>query len=925
MWRWTVRDLLTAGQRWWVLLVTLVVASSGFSILTAQSVTTQLQTTDTVVANSRGVYDILIRPARARSQVEEQLNLVQPDFLSSYESDITMDQWAAVKKIPGVEVAAPIGLVGWASVSAGTTVDARSLFSSITAPTLVRVTTTYRYDNGASAVAVPQLYYVTPNPVTWRNGDMSGSGPNDHKAAYLEAMPDGTTRIHYIATDPLPYHLISLRDGPCLATEPCGATRSTKLGQPFPLQYVLAAVDPASEAALTSLDKSVTSGGYLTSGALTTHPITTSVGTKLATAVPVLVSNAPGVEVTASYQTDDLGGEAAAAEVAGQLDGTTQVTPKVDDSKAVKVATASVASDAAFATFVADMSTPTTNGAPYAAGMTSITRVSGLTFATDASGTLQAQTQKPTSGEDTPGVIDTPLRTQRDYILTWEAGDPVGGVTLVKQGTFDASRLADPSLGRVPTGITGFDLPTGADAASQTALGNRAWQPTPSVMGYVQPAAMMLTTLDGLTAFTAAGASGMWLSQIPNSIQGESLAPVAEAPLSAIRVRVSGVSGFDAAARERVRVVAEDIAKATGLTVDIMMGASPASVRIAVPAGAHGRPALVINDQWVKKGVAVQLIAAADRKTLLLNTGILVVSGVVVNNAVFAQVRSRRRHIGVLRTVGWTGWNIFAWIMGGVALVSLAAGLLGAGLAATVTSLFGLALNPTQMAWAIPAALAVGLLAATTPAIFASSVPAMAATFATGARTRRGRRGGVFGVAGMALRAVRLGWGRSTLAILALGTATAALGVLWTIQHDFSGRAAGTLLGDALTLQVQGPDLVATAGMLLLAGVGVSHALAIEIRERGSELATLTAVGWTATTLTRMLALQAATLGLLGGLVGIAMILWFDAAVLGTLGGSVAFTALLAGSVSILTALVGALLPAAQLQRLPAATVLAEE
>ncbi|HBY22283.1 MAG TPA: hypothetical protein DEG88_02975, partial [Propionibacteriaceae bacterium] len=281
MWRWIARDLLTVGQRWWVLLVTLVVASSGFSILTAQSVTTQLQTTDTVVANSRGVYDILIRPARARSQVEEQLNLVQPDFLSSYESGITMDQWAAVKEIPGVEVAAPIGLVGWASASAGTTVDARSLFSSISAPTLVRVTTTYRYDNGASAVAVPQLYYVTPNPVTWRNGDFFGSGPNERKAAYLEAMPDGSTRIHYFAMAPAPYQLISLRDGLCEATEPCVGLRSAELGQPFPLQYVLAAVDPASEAALTGLDKSVTSGGYLTSGALTTRPITTAAGTCL--------------------------------------------------------------------------------------------------------------------------------------------------------------------------------------------------------------------------------------------------------------------------------------------------------------------------------------------------------------------------------------------------------------------------------------------------------------------------------------------------------------------------------------------------------------------------------------------------------------------------------------------------------------------
>lgn len=78
-------------------------------------------------------------------------------------------------------------------------------------------------------------------------------------------------------------------------------------------------------------------------------------------------------------------------------------------------------------------------------------------------------------------------------------------------------------------------------------------------------------------------------------------APVGKAPLSAIRVRVAGVESFDAVAREKVRLVAEDIARTTGLTVDIVMGSSPAPQRLTVDAGTHGRPELTIDQRWVKK------------------------------------------------------------------------------------------------------------------------------------------------------------------------------------------------------------------------------------------------------------------------------------------------------------------------------------
>ena len=94
-----------------------------------------------------------------------------------------------------------------------------------------------------------------------------------------------------------------------------------------------------------------------------------------------------------------------------------------------------------------------------------------------------------------------------------------------------------------------------------------------------------------------------------------------------IRVRVAGVTGPDPVSRERVRRVTQAIRERTGLAVDITAGSSPHPLRVELPPGKFGRPALTVREGWTKKGVAFAIVSALDRKSLALFVLVLVVSG----------------------------------------------------------------------------------------------------------------------------------------------------------------------------------------------------------------------------------------------------------------------------------------------------------
>ncbi|MFC7591955.1 FtsX-like permease family protein [Nonomuraea antimicrobica] len=487
--------------------------------------------------------------------------------------------------------------------------------------------------------------------------------------------------------------------------------------------------------------------------------------------------------------------------------------------------------------------------------------------------------------------------------------DGLGGPLMFKlMGRFDATRLPGFSeLAQVPMETYHPPAVTAADGRTGELLGGKDLLPTDNVAGYLQAPPLLLTDLGGLDKIVRRDRDG----------------DLAGAPLSVVRIRVAGVTGPDPVSRERITQVAREIVAATGLEVDITMGASPTPVTVALPAGSHGRPALTLQEGWVGKGAAYRILDEADRKSVVLFVLILAVCAMFVLNAASAMVRTRRSELGVLSCLGWGRRRVFGSVLWEVGAVGLVAGLLSAALAVPLSSWSGLEVSLPRALLAVPAALVLALAAGAVPAWRASAVPPMAAVRA-GARPPR-RAASPRGVTGLALAQLVRVPGRTLLGASTLMVCVFALTVLLAVTYGFHGRVIGSLLGDAIVVQARPADYVAIAIMFALGALAVADVLYLGVRERDAELATLRATGWRARTVLRLVLSEGAGIGLLGGLAGAVAGLAGAAALAGGLPGVAVAGALAAGGAAVVLAVVSSAVPATVAGRSRLATALARE
>ena len=176
------------------LLAGMLVAATAFTVLTAAARTAQIRTVGTVSAHFRPAYDILVRPRDARSKLESATGTVQPDFLSGIYGGIAMAQYHQIEHISGVQVAAPIAMVGYGFVNADFPVWVPSADVVHSGRQLYRATTTWVSGNGASQIRQPPTYvYVTPDRVH----------QNNTTGATTETLPGGSTATPCPATPPV--------------------------------------------------------------------------------------------------------------------------------------------------------------------------------------------------------------------------------------------------------------------------------------------------------------------------------------------------------------------------------------------------------------------------------------------------------------------------------------------------------------------------------------------------------------------------------------------------------------------------------------------------------------------------------------------------------------------------------------------------
>lgn len=271
MWRITFAELRHHVLRSIALLVGLLVAVGSFTVLTAASSTSHLRTVGTIRASGRPAYDILVRPPGAQTTEERQTTTVEPNFLSGVYGGITLAQWRTIQRLSGVEVAAPIAMVGYSLPTAALPLPLPR--SASRSRSLYRTVTTWVSAGGSSRVTQPATYvYLTPDRIS-----TSPSNGNQYERA---ASGRRVQLCPIVARSTGPFSASNQEDTTCTSTRSSATAATVRWS--FPM--LIAAVDPDSEAQLDGLKGAVIDGRYLgetaaagrlasPGGSLTTFPV----------------------------------------------------------------------------------------------------------------------------------------------------------------------------------------------------------------------------------------------------------------------------------------------------------------------------------------------------------------------------------------------------------------------------------------------------------------------------------------------------------------------------------------------------------------------------------------------------------------------------------------------------------------------------
>lgn len=895
------RQLRRRAGRTVALGLAVAAAATGFTVLTASSDASRLQIVGQVQHSARTTFDILVRPNGSRLPVEQRDKLIEPGYLNDVFGGISSKQWHTIKHLSGVSVAAPIAVIGYVTPRADVFVDT-TRYASRNKDTVIRIDGTWHVPGESPRAQRPQYVMSTPSAV---RGSTSSSINTDQTCGPTTSGPAPPGKTVTSAGSEVTCFFTKTSRSDVVPWQSQTAGRiGTRLVYPFP--FLLVAVDPTEENKLDGLSAASSPGS--------THKLDASAARATrtgSTTVPVLMTPTSPVKESLDLRVARLPHATVKAVRSGRPMGSLAAM------HGVRVGREQISTARAYQEMRRQLGKKYDN-VGYPGDVYSYWSVSAPTYSTNANDQLIAHPTRNdlaklwTGGSDfsvaPAGTDDTQFRT-----ITLHAPQTSGYIdpgqipSLVSVGTVDPTKFTGLSdvTSRVLAGF-GTAPTQGATAASRRALGGGPVQPSTNIGALVEPPPMMITDISSVAGFVG----GEWQ---PNA---------AAAPLSAIRVKVAGVTGVDQASRQRVQLVAQRIRATTHLDVDITVGSSTTDKTIIEPAGRFGRPQLTLRQTWVKLGVGTAILKALDKKSLVLFLLVLVVSALTVANSAIASVRSRRTEFGVLACIGWPPSALFAATVSELGIVSVGAGVLSTVLSLLLGHAAGTSISVGRAMLAVPAAILVALAAGIVPAWLAARSNPLEAVQPAVWNPRRTRP--TRSVSALTRANLTRIPSRTLLAVLGLAVATIVFTLLLALAIGFQGAVVGSVLGDAVAIQARGADYAAAAATLLLAALGVANLMYLNIRDRGAELATLLAIGWEERSIARLLLVEGAAIGLLGGIAGSLTGYLGAWLLIGSLPGRVLLGALLAAATSTALALAATAVATLLLRRLPTTELLTE-
>lgn len=878
----------------------LLTATVGFILLASTSKTTEAVLTGEIGRAWSSPYDLLVRPPGTTTQLEQQDNLVRPNYLSGIVGGITLDQLQEIRHTPGVQVAAPIAVVGftlWPSY-----LSIRLDHALGPGPiTVFRMASSYTAQDGLSHYPGEQgLLVAAPGGEV----DLSQSSRSPEPSCILRVA--GRTldcaslnaRLFagkWVCTGDVQCPTQGNPLGPGL---PAGVPgMSTSLEQPL----LVAGIDPVAEGELAGLDRCITSGRYLTAQDQPhSEPAPGDTGAHggIDFAIPLLASNRSFLDESVTVNVERATDSTALLQ-GKSLGDLHQWTPAVQQiGNADQLYRQSLGSGFIGFSLFPNLWSP--GDVHYQVGssgrLVAVTQNQDFSVFENGLGGSQGNPELLAP----PAARDTWFRnlTPHKQATSFQAGDGPPAPNIV--GRYDPNCL--PGFNPLSGGRLETYAPPQVKLPNEHLLG-----PTDNMAGYVNSPPLLLTNL--------AGAAFLDDPSRASSAPGKKF-------LSAIRVRVGGTETAGPISEARLARVAAEIHDRTTLQVDVVKGSSPKSVQVDLPAGKFGRPALTVTEAWSVKGVAFRFLKAVSGQNLALFVLVLASAIVLVSQTGFTSVRRRRSEFGTLKAMGWPTWRLAQLVVLEMVILGLLTGVVALLVGLGSARLLNLGTAGWQLVGAVPLAILIAALAAGVPAL--SATRGSAATVMRSSRKVRPSRLPESPLI-LGIRDLATAWRtEAILGVVAVTLGALLLGGVVVIASGFRGQLDATVLGTYLSGEVRPFHVILAALALALGALAAGQLITLSYLERQPQLATLRALGWPRRHIVGLVAGQALALGLLGGFIAAILILAGGAAVRASIASAAlgAAIGMLAPLVTVGLAVIG---PCLQAYRLSAADALRGE
>ncbi len=831
-----------------------LVAACALILLSATTQTTALHANQIISQNWRPTYDLVVLPSVTHIS---QGTALPADSLEGYNGGISLEQYAQIQAIPGVEVAAPLAFLGYIQLPSP---DLQ--FTSTPLPAgYYRVDWTLTAFNGIHQIVERRANFIYGLLSSCSNavGSISSEDLQNLQQNHVVLAGCGSD-INSNASD---FTVPSLDTG----------------------TFLLAAVDPVAEDKLVHLDHSVVQGRMLQSrDGITTIPVPPPLSGTVQEVPLLFHQQLPGqISLHATFsrvtskqlsleQVMQNGGFRYLAQMPGQQLLIDRNVPIVQNDPQRFSNT-----------------TLRWNGQSWQPAGTSFGSGSPLQFLYTPSGLSYQQITGP-NGKPAYALVPANTQSTRAALnalsSSYSSGYP--GNPDEAQGPEVFFRTLQPL--QLPSTSKGGYIarPVGefnGDALNAQFNNDLNWLPEttyaspPVILRYdaqghpvssaqlvptTNPAGMILQPPLALTTLKAAA-----------QIKGDHL-------ISVIRVRVSGINVPDDASWKRVQRVAQLIEQRTGLRALVTLGSSPSPTLIYVPGLTPGQdgstrtiqPLGWVEERWIALGVSlIYLGNIGQMQVVLLSTLLLVCLGYLIVT-LSSLVAAQQRDLAILSALGWRPWQPGRLFLGQVLMLALGGGLGGMGLALLIIHLLEIEPPWQIIGLTLPVLLVLVILSSLYPLWQIWHIrPAgllRAETVASSQRTQRIVRTqvGLSTLSSMALHNLQRMRTRSLITLLSLFLSAALLVVMIESLLAFQQALQGTLLGSYILLQTAIPQLAGALFALALTFLSVADLLLLHLRERRHEIGLLLAVGWRLRHVQQLFVQEGLTLTFMGTIPG---------------------------------------------------------